>query len=1727
MVEVAGPSPDPGPTDTPSGSDTRGPSDHLSRIVRAIQGEIEVAMGSPDRVAALCAQLREELGATPATSESLQEILPLVGLLRAKGGAIIEPVFSLLEEVVRSTDDPRPLLHGLLGVRESTLIRRALDAALACADRGSLSGDGATFEILAERVEDEQSLLREPAALAKIGELLPRLTTLPGSPDEAALTIFRRAGPFPHRRLAARILDLGGQTVPATLASEMLGDEAHAFLAPYLAYTRATHVDVLHLAPQGAVPATVLDSFRRAEEISGEGLLREALAELGWSRANLGLEARRVIGLSVLGSIPFMLQPEEIPLIETLAGARLGNEFVVLAAHGGLPLPGPETGDAQGSVARYRNLNLTHAALLADILDIAPLDRSKVERLLDRMDSVVADFVALFTGQAEECSILPGLYQDLKTRILLEMEKEAGVEHLSPELTRLVQAFDDPHTAGEVRTLHGLKRYLHQRGLKLGFRLVEAGRATNRTVDLLLCGGSRILERVKAIQYVDFEPAPETAASGNGVPYAVAVVIDGFTRQLLHGHRTFPEVRVFCYGNEVHYYLAYGAHPAFLRIDYSPPLAGGMIDLEYYGVSKFELSLHPNPKLDAIRLLFRRLEYDALVETTRVHARYDKERALDLGDLCEKAEALFRLVPYLMDLDWTIGNLALGPESRKRVAEAWAETFALWGALPIRQLLTKDRQGILLSLEESPAGPKEITWSGEGPYRDRFAPAPPSAALAPLRNKLRELGLDLPPRIQEDASPLGQLRLERDLLRPLREAVVMGRLVPSPEGLGPAPGGLFEREHEAERFAAVLSSTEEMILSASLIARLIAPLERGLRFRTTGSLNGHEVQSAALVLRGARLGLYVLRDGGGIARLAFFAPGEALWRRRAEPDRPWSSSSSLDAAALSSLLRASGYLFAGTEPPVAGSAAESAAILAQFRGTGPRAARTSTTGERVAFGLRASPGRAVGPALFGTAGRRPAEFEGSVLVAPSVRPEDNTFLYHCAGVVSTGGGILSHAGLIATQFRKPALIVPGEWRTAADGTQTLLYRTIEYVQEEREAYGSRISVRSDIHEREHRMREGDLLVVDADEGALRVLGQERDALALHEGFRALDEAGAALAGVSDPAAILAARGRRLRARFLVERILARLDDAVLAAHAVEELMLGRPLDGGPGQFSERTRLLSVLLENPRAGAAARAGLLEIEAELRRRARASLEIASERIPTSGSLYEILSLRLDVLRRHRELGETAVSLQARETGAPPAIESGERPTVRNGGATPAPPRAVPLRALERAVRRRVEDLRGESARVVLAWLETPATASPDTPAILRHALRRLERIERVLGAAESRLVARARARLAREDQESLRAHEGLCVLGPADGGFALHPLIGWKAANLSEVDRLAVGAAVPPWFVVTDAAFQRLLDMPAPQIAVGAHEQTHGSPALRGVIDDLLRNEKLDGAQKSARIRDLWERVTLPEEISRVVLEAYRRLALGTDGANGAFFVAIRSSALEEDAELAARAGEFDTFLFVRGEDALLDHIKRAWSGLWTERAIHNREVIGRTAVGTGGGVIVQRIVHSRVAGVLQTVNTAEGDLREMVINAGLGLGEGIVSGAVAADHIVVFKEGESGMTPLRFRYATADKLEQVVYNERTGVGTARVESRYHQRLRPALEYVELCELVRTGARLEEAYGYPLDIEFGIEGSTLYVLQARPVAASMSVLTETLEHQPLPPGDAPGASEEKLS
>ncbi len=1649
----------------------------LEAALTALESALSVVFPSAAGVAAACLAVRHA-GLDASDAGALSR---LAALVRTRHGPAAQPVVTLLCELAEGTAHPWSALEALLGSTVADTCARGLETARRRVEAGTLAVDVGMAGALARLAARDDSPLLQPEAMAQVARLLRAVRPRDGAGDDPLSALLVEGEPASLRHLAARVLDLSGALPTASLAARLLGEDDARRLARVLAYTRAGHLDLARLVPGPGARAPVAACLAAAEPCCGPALLADIVGELGWPRVNLGLTASRVAGVSVDGSLPFLLRPALAGVAASCRGA--GREFdrVLIVAQGGAWDTREAASSANDAIDRFRAYNLAHAGVLADILDVAPLDAPRVHTILRKMDPITAEFAALFASRSEECAALPGLYDGLKRRILAELETAAPGRPLSVELTRLVQMFEDPPSLAGVRTLHGLKRYLHQRGLALGFGLLEASGGTNRTVDLLVASAERALTTVRRIEYVDFDPDEPGPSDAPALPYAVAIVADAFARHaLLGGATALPRVRVFCYGNEVHYFVSFRNHPVFIRIDYSPPLGGGMIDLAYYGVSKFEIDSHPAIGLEALQAVFRRLDFFVEVDTTRVHARYDKERALDLGDLCEKAEALFRLVPYLMDLDWIVGSLDLPSGARHAVAEGWADLFARWGVLPTDRLLTADRLGIVTAREARPEGPREIRWDGVAPYRDTVSGRPGADWVELLHDALGSRGIRLPGLARQRCA--GQVPLERHLLRPLEAALARGELVEAHGDLRPASADTFEREHEAHRFAAILAAGPVAIGPAARLARLAAALERTLQFETTGSVNGYDVQRAALVLRGESGAIVVLRDERGFARLALHAPDGAIGRRRAGPDAPWSDLASCDVGALARLLRRNNFLPAWIDAADE-DAPDATQVAATFRTPPPGARHRHAAGAPALPCLRASPGRAVGLARLGLVHRRPEDLDGGVLFAATLSPEDQAALHHAVAVVGTGGGILSHAGLMAVQCGRPALVMRGTWREDPGGRPSIAYQRVEFDERHREVQAFHVVERSNVREREDAIHEGDLVVADADEGELIDLGQDAAALALHDDLRDLEAAARGLATATTPEDVLAQRGRRLRAAHQLERLFGRLDDPALVEHAVRTLLAS--VVGRGGHHRDETWLLRLLSERPATAGVARDCLRRDASDLSARATSAFASAMRLLPDATLPGEVLALRTRAL---------ALLDAARDV----------RGVLADAGATP-PACEADVRALD--------DLAADRLRAVHAAIaRTVADESGHLPGRMprRHAVRVARDIETVVtvSPAGQERVRRAARDLESGDRARLDELSGRRVVWPADGGLEIEPLAGAKAANLAELGRLGVASLVPPWFAVTDRAFREALGAPAPLRPGSPWAATGDAVTLAGAIDAVAARADTSPEQQSALIRQLWLDVRLPDQLVDEVGAAYRRLGDGGDP-----FVAIRSSAREEDTAGAVRAGEFDTFLFVRGTPAVLEHLRRAWSGLWTARAIHDRRASGRAGLGEGGGVIVQRIVLSRVSGVMQTVNVAEGRPRELVIDAGLGLGEGVVSGLVAADHIVVSKDEDPETMPLRFRYVTADKRARVIFDERRGTGTVRADVLSHQRLRPALEYVELVELACAARRLEAAYGHALDIEFGFDEAGLRLLQVRPVPGSRAAWHDALERHPL--------------
>ncbi|HEY2270862.1 MAG TPA: PEP/pyruvate-binding domain-containing protein [Streptosporangiaceae bacterium] len=219
-----------------------------------------------------------------------------------------------------------------------------------------------------------------------------------------------------------------------------------------------------------------------------------------------------------------------------------------------------------------------------------------------------------------------------------------------------------------------------------------------------------------------------------------------------------------------------------------------------------------------------------------------------------------------------------------------------------------------------------------------------------------------------------------------------------------------------------------------------------------------------------------------------------------------------------------------------------------------------------------------------------------------------------------------------------------------------------------------------------------------------------------------------------------------------------------------------------------------------------------------------------------------------------------------------------------------------------------------------------------------------------------------------------------------------VLGGKNASLGTLT--GAGLPVPPGFAVSADCYRKAL----------------ADNGLTGQIDALIAGvDSRDtasvaaaGAQARALIGSLGMTATLAEALSA----AYARLC--AQCGDDALPVAVRSSATCEDQPDASFAGEHDTYLWVRGADAVAAHVLRCWASLFTDRGIAYRLERGYGQHGAAMSVGVQQMVRPRAAGVAFTLNPLDGDRSQIAIDASWGFGEAVVSGEVTPDNFLVDK-----------------------------------------------------------------------------------------------------------------------
>lgn len=295
-------------------------------------------------------------------------------------------------------------------------------------------------------------------------------------------------------------------------------------------------------------------------------------------------------------------------------------------------------------------------------------------------------------------------------------------------------------------------------------------------------------------------------------------------------------------------------------------------------------------------------------------------------------------------------------------------------------------------------------------------------------------------------------------------------------------------------------------------------------------------------------------------------------------------------------------------------------------------------------------------------------------------------------------------------------------------------------------------------------------------------------------------------------------------------------------------------------------------------------------------------------------------------------------------------------------------------------------------------------------------------------------------------------------------------GGKARGLAALAR--AGFPVPAAYALSGIACETFFR---------ANLEPHELPSA--LLTSDVTTAELDAI--AARVR----KAPLPADLERKLRDAY--LSLRREGASS---VAVRSSSTREDQDEASAAGLHESILHVRNEETLLDAVRVCWASVFSQRVLTYLRRVGVGDADAVVGVVVQAMVPSDVAGVMFTVNPLTGDAGEIVIDAAYGLGSGIVDGRVSPDTLRVDKS--TGVPRDR---VIGDKATRVVLADDGGTREEEVAPADRERL--ALTDVQLEELTQLALRVEQQFHGPRDVEWAIQGDTIYLLQARPVTVAL--------------------------
>jgi pyruvate, water dikinase len=296
-----------------------------------------------------------------------------------------------------------------------------------------------------------------------------------------------------------------------------------------------------------------------------------------------------------------------------------------------------------------------------------------------------------------------------------------------------------------------------------------------------------------------------------------------------------------------------------------------------------------------------------------------------------------------------------------------------------------------------------------------------------------------------------------------------------------------------------------------------------------------------------------------------------------------------------------------------------------------------------------------------------------------------------------------------------------------------------------------------------------------------------------------------------------------------------------------------------------------------------------------------------------------------------------------------------------------------------------------------------------------------------------------------------------------------IAGGKGASLGEMTHAKI--PVPPGYVILSTTFEKFIDS-----VEGMKEE------IDAVLDTVDHKITHTVENASERIQAIIKNAEVSEDISEEIVKEFEKLDCE--------FVAVRSSATAEDSTNAAWAGQLDTYLNTTKAN-LINHVRDCWASLFTPRAIFYRFEKELQKHKISVAVVIQKMVQSEVAGIAFSVHPVTQDRNQMIIEAGFGLGEAVVSGQITPDSYIVDKQDETLID------INVSEQERGMYMKKDKLGNEWVDLALDKKGLQKLSKDQILELAKLIIKIEKHYDFPVDVEWALAKDVFYITQSRPI------------------------------